>query len=308
MICRRSRVVVAFVVSSAVLLSIALRDASVLAQQDILSRAKDLYASAEYEEALTALNRVENASEIVEVDQYRALCLLALGRNDDARQVIQRIVEKNPSYEPAENQVSPKVRDAFRDVRRRALPSIVKQEYADAKTTFEKGDVERARVGFERVVAHLDALEALGSKDLGDLRILSNGFLDLITTAAKISADRAAAAAAAAPEQPLVPPAPVIHTIADSDVTPPVAISQQMPPWRPSRQESQTYEAVMSIVIDESGAVAEVSIFGSLRPSYDASLRRAVTTWRFQPATRNGVPVKYRKNVAIRLTTGQESP
>lgn len=304
MICARKRVAVPFVAASAVMwLCVAPLVVDVHAQQDALAKAKDLYASAEYEEALATLNQMPIASEIVEVDEYRALCLLALGRNEDARQVIQRIVEKDPSFEPAENQVSPKVRETFRDVRRRALPSIVKQEYADAKTTFEKGDVASARVRFERVVLHLDALEALGSKDLGDLRVLSSGFLDLIATSAKVSAAQAAAAAAAkAAEKPLPPPPPAIYSATDGDVTQPVTISQQMPTWRPGRQDAQTYQAVLTMVIDETGAVTEVNIFGSLQPSYDASLRKAAMTWRFQPATRRGVPVKYRKNVAVRLT------
>ena len=119
---------------------------------------------------------------------------------------------EDSSFEPAENQVSPKVRETFRDVRRRALPSIVKQEYADAKTTFEKGDVASARVRFERVVLHLDALEALGSKDLGDLRVLSSGSRSDCESAKVSAAQAAAAAAAKAAEKPLPPPPPAIYS------------------------------------------------------------------------------------------------
>jgi hypothetical protein len=281
------------------------------AGQDALANAKGLYASAQYEEALSALNRVENASELVEADQYRALCLLALGRSDDARQIIQRIVEQNPSYEPSEAQMSPRVQETFRDVRRRVLPSIVKQEYADAKAAFADGEVERAKGRFERVVLHLDALDAMGSKDLGDLRILSNGFLDLMNSASKAVAPPAPVTAAreAAPPAPVTtareaappPSARTIHGVDEPDVVPPVALSQVMPPWRPGRQETQTYEGVLTIVIDETGAVTEVTAFGNLPPAYRELLTRAAGSWRFQPATRSGVPVKYRKLVAIRL-------
>lgn len=281
------------------------------AGQDALANAKGLYASAQYEEALSALNRVENASELAEADQYRALCLLALGRSDDARQVIQRIVEQNPSYEPSEAQMSPRVQETFRDVRRRVLPSIVKQEYADAKAAFADGEVERAKGRFERVVLHLDALDAMGSKDLGDLRILSNGFLDLMNSASKAVAPPAPVTAAreAAPPAPVTaareaappPSARTIHGADEPDVVSPVALSQVMPPWRPGRQETQTYEGVLTIVIDETGAVTEATVFGNLRLDYKELLKRAAGSWRFQPATRNGVPVKYRKLVAIRL-------
>jgi hypothetical protein len=58
-----------------------------LGAQDPLSAAKDLYVSAAYEEALTALSAI-NASTTPEVarqaDQYRAFCLYALGRTREA--------------------------------------------------------------------------------------------------------------------------------------------------------------------------------------------------------------------------------
>jgi tetratricopeptide (TPR) repeat protein len=292
-----------FAVVVVVVSSVAVLAPRTAAGQDALANAKGLYASAQYEEALSALNRVENASELVEADQYRALCLLALGRNDDARQVIQRIVEQNPSYEPSVEQMSPRVQETFRDVRRRVLPSIVKQEYADAKAAFADGEVERAKGRFERVVLHLDALEAMGSKDLGDLRILSNGFLDLMNSAAKAVAPPVAPPATvnAPREAAPPPPAPTIHGAGEPDVVAPVALSQVMPPWRPGRQEAQTHEGILTIVIDETGAVTEVTILGNLPPAYKELLKRAAGSWRFQPATRNGVPVAYRKIVSIRL-------
>jgi tetratricopeptide (TPR) repeat protein len=294
-----------FAVVVVVVSSVAVLAPRTAAGQDALANAKGLYASAQYEEALSALNRVENASELVEADQYRALCLLALGRSDDARQIIQRIVEQNPSYEPSEAQMSPRVQETFRDVRRRVLPSIVKQEYADAKAAFADGEVERAKGRFERVVLHLDALDAMGSKDLGDLRILSTGFLDLMNSAAKAVALPVAppatenAAREAAPPPP--PSVPTIHGAGEPDVVAPVALSQVMPPWRPGRQETQTHEGILAIVIDETGAVTEVTVLGNLPPAYRELLKRAAGSWRFQPATRNGVPVAYRKIVSIRL-------
>src|SRR5438045_3483107 len=58
--------------------------AGTVAAQDPLSTARDLYASASYEEALvmlTGLREGSAAATVVEqVDQYRAFCLFALGR------------------------------------------------------------------------------------------------------------------------------------------------------------------------------------------------------------------------------------
>jgi TonB-like protein len=294
-----------------------------LAGQDALAHAKDLYASAEYSEALAVLNRPDVVSENVEIDQYRALCLLALGRGEEATQVIERIVQKNPTFEPSATQVSPRVQTTFRDVRKRLLPSIVRQTYADAKSAFDAGDTDRAKVRFQNVVAQLDALTTMGSTELGDLRVLSTGFLDLIIKTSKPAAAPApvpalppAAAAilggasppapASSPKTAAAPAPPAIHIAGEPGITAPVAISQTMPPWEPSRADTRTYVAVLSFVIDEKGTVTDISINGDLRPAYEASLRRATGSWRFQPATKDGVPVKYRKTIAIRLTAGPD--
>src|SRR5438067_11323180 len=90
------------------------------AAQDTLARVKDLSSSAAYDEALALLNEADRPSpgNEAEIDQYRAFCLLALGRADDARKVIEQIVETNPSFQPSEAQASPRLQEAFRDVRR----------------------------------------------------------------------------------------------------------------------------------------------------------------------------------------------
>jgi tetratricopeptide (TPR) repeat protein len=296
MIRTRSRFVVVVLVSFAAVLA-----PRAAAGQEALAKAMTLYASAEYEEALSVLNKVENASDAVEVDQYRALCLLALGRTDDARLVIQRIVEKAPSFEPSAAQVSPRVQETFRDVRRKVLPSVVRKEYADAKTAFDRGDTERARGIFQNVVAHLEALDKMGIKDLADLQVLSKGFLDLTTNALKAAAPPPPAPVVAPPPpRREEPAAPQIYGLGDAGVVAPVPISQPRPPYTPGR-DTQTYDAVLTIVIDETGGVTDVSSMGDLPVAYEVALKRSVMGWRFRPATRNGTPVKYRRNIAIRL-------
>jgi len=300
----RASFALAVVVASCVVwASVAAKQATVA---DPLARAKDLYASAEYEQALTILSGVEFAAGGVEVDQYRALCLLALGRNDDALQVIQRMVEKYPLFEPPATQVSPRVQTTFRDVRKRMLPAIVRQTYTDAKTAFDAGDMDKAKERFDRVVAEVDALEALGSKEFGDLRVLSKGFVDLIARNAKPAPPAVpppAPTPAPAARETSPPPSPrAIHTVGEAGLTPPGVISQVLPPWRSTRQDTQTYEAVVSIIIDETGIVTDLSVQGVLPAGYEATLRRTAMAWRFRPATLNGVPVRYRKNVAVRLT------
>src|ERR1700681_1802942 len=111
------------------------------AGQDSLSRARDLYAGASYEDALVLLNRLRadgpRSDEIATIDQYRAFCLLALGRATDAEQAIEAVVTAEPSFQPSESDAGPRVRSAFTTVRRRMLPVIIQQQYAQAKAAFD---------------------------------------------------------------------------------------------------------------------------------------------------------------------------
>src|SRR5690242_4785983 len=112
-----------FVVAAAVFGSVT----AGFAGQDSLAAARDLYAAAAYEDALAALNRLHPAerpaAEARAIEQYRAMCLLALGRGTEAERAIQTVIERDPTYQPAD--VSPRIRSAFSDVRRRVLPAIV---------------------------------------------------------------------------------------------------------------------------------------------------------------------------------------
>jgi tetratricopeptide (TPR) repeat protein len=276
------------------------------ADQDALVQAKALYTAAAYDEALAILSQLDGDKSpgSIEAKQYRAFCLLALGRADDAKNVIQQIVEANPSFQPSEAQVSPRLLDAFRDVRRKVLPAIVRQSYAEAKTAFERKDFEVAGRGFTGVIALLDDGDTKGAGDLQDLRILSNGFLELIATLPK--AESRPAAEANPPPAVTIPavPAPdpvTIFDVGNADVLPPVAISQTVPPWHPAKRDAEASDGTMILVVDEHGDVRSISMQGIADPAYAALLRRAAARWKYQPATRNGVPVKYRRLVAIHL-------
>ena len=60
-----------------------------IGEQDVVATARDLYASAAYEDALAVLNRAPEASrpadEARAMSQYRVFCLIALGRTAEAR-------------------------------------------------------------------------------------------------------------------------------------------------------------------------------------------------------------------------------
>ena len=87
------------------------------AAQDPLGAAKDLYASAAYEEALSALAsaREHGAPQLLhQVDQYRAFCLLALGRNPEAESAAESAIQEDPLAPLDPQDTSPRIEAMFK--------------------------------------------------------------------------------------------------------------------------------------------------------------------------------------------------
>ena len=176
---------------------------------DALDPVRQLYASAEYEEALTALGRLkpETPASGLEIDRYRALCLIALNRDSEAARVIESIVAVDPLYQPSASDASPRVRTAFSVVRERVLPALARALYLEAKAAYDGKAYADAAQALERTVRVIDTIESPAKNELADLRVLASGFLDL----SKAAAAPPAPAAPAAPAQPEIaapPPAP----------------------------------------------------------------------------------------------------
>jgi len=229
---------VAFVVSAWLAASTARAD------QETLAQAKALYTSAAYEEALALLAQVQNGSvtDTLEANQYRAFCLLALGRGEEARGVIEQIVRADPAFQPSRAQMSPRLLDAFQEVRRRVLPTMIRQTYANARSAYDHKEIESARDGFTTVLRLLSDEDAKAAPALSDLGILASGFLDLITTAPEPAAQPASpspvpsSASSAPASAPAPAPTPAFYDARNADVRPPIPISQVVLPWRPLRQ------------------------------------------------------------------------
>ncbi len=278
------------------------------AGDDTLARAKGLYASAEYDEALAVLDRLQSekpTDDPTAIAEYRVFCLLALDRRDEARKNIDQILHTNPHYVPSADQASPRIQSVFREVRRESLPKIVMERYAAAKAAFERKD-PRASQQFDELLSLLDDPDLQRASALADLREVASAFRDL--TKAMVAPPPAAPAAqdarpAVEPPPPLPPrPADIIYTAADPDVTQPVAQSQRLPPWRPGPQEAvQEFRGALRLLIDQSGAVVSATMPSSARPTYDQLLLRAARDWKFTPARKDGVPVRYLKVIEIRL-------
>jgi hypothetical protein len=273
--------------------------------EDSVAAARELYTSANYEDALVVLNRLDSSSgqlsERMAINQYRAFCLLALGRMVEAERAIEAILTVDLLYRPVEADMSPRLRAAFAGVRQRILPAIVQQEYARAKAAFDRQDYPAAIAQFDRV------LRALGSPDLGavgenpplsDLRTLANGFRDLSAKAL---------APPPPPPQPVLPPAPVaavppkgIFGGLEKGIMPPVIVRQSLPPF-PRDLITRNNDGVLEVVISEVGAVESAVMRTPINPRYDQIVMTAAKSWKYAPATLNGVPVKFRKTINITL-------
>ena len=283
--------------------------------QDTIVAARELYASAAYEDALEMLVKGRTAGpEIASTDGevLRAFCLLALRRDSEARSVIEGVVTERPMYLPSDDEASPRIRAAFQDVRKNLLPSVARQLYASAKDDYEKKSVVSAAAKFSNLLQLLSEPELAKDPTLADLRLLADGFRELSAAAAKI-----ATAADTVPQRSTSGSgAPAGNTAAGSTtnpaasavapvqlpVTPPVPINQQMPPWRGDVMNTRSeFTGAVDLIIDEQGRVESVSLRKSVHPLYDPLLLEAAKSWTYKPAMRGSQPIKFQKTLVVKL-------
>lgn len=271
-----------------------------LQTQEPLAAARQLYASAEYEDALRLLDGLAIGTYSREdrqaVELYRALCLLAVGRRADADRAIETMIAQDPLYRPGDD-ISPRMRSAFTDARKRVLPTIVQQHYHEAKGAFDRKEFVVAASSFKRVVDVLndpDMTPAAAQPPLSDLRTLAAGFHDLSVKAIP------------PPPPPPPPPAPVnlpprIYTGEERNVVPPVAIRQDLPRF-PGAVRPGGIKGIVEVIINEDGEVESSSIMVPTVASYDKLLLSATGKWVYYPATMEGKPVKFRKRIQVNVS------
>lgn len=266
-----------------------------------IDTARELYAAAEYERALALLDQIRDDSadgrEAQAVEQYRAFCLLALNRAEEAEQAISSIVVADPSFQPSDAQVSPRLRAAFRDVRRRVLPGVIQLRYEAARSSYDRQSFPEALLRFEGVLAMMDDPDVQngpGASRLNDLRVLATGFRDL-ASAAVIPPLPPPPPLAVSPEPIL--PLPAVYSADDADVAPPVPVRQSIPPY--PLPSAAARRGVVDVLINERGSVESIAVRSSLGDRYDRTLVEAARQWRYEPARRAGIPVKYRKSIQV---------
>jgi hypothetical protein len=302
------------------------------AQSNQLDDAKTLYDSASFDEALQLLDtlgRTQPENNVEEVQRYRALCLLALNRTNDAQKAIEIVFSRDPLYRLSPGEAPPRMQAAFAEVRKRLLPSVTEQLYASAKLSFDRKEYALAATQFQDLLTFLDDDDAKSLSSLKEFRMLATGFHDLSASAAAANVAKASPPAPApAPSEP--PPAPQANARntnasqitpanqvvspgpagasqpvtddAGGNLQPPVAIRQQMPVWVASKTLlPKGSTGKLRLIIDERGNVEEARMVESVHSVYDALLISATRLWKYEPAKLDGKPVRYAKMIQIVL-------
>jgi outer membrane biosynthesis protein TonB len=284
-----------------------------VAAQDPLSDAKRSYDAASYSEALTALDKVTATGDVVEVEKYRALCFLALGRPKDAEGSLERLVMARPLFTLDDNDASPKLVALFNVVRKRVIPEAAKQVYQRARANFDSHNMAEANKGFKEVIALADMVPVDQDVVMGELKVLASGFVGLTDAlGAKPEAPptpapgrSAPAAAAAVPTPTVVTTAPSLDTTydaSDTTVIPPVAINRSIPTWtRPELLRYTAFQGLLDITVGEQGNVIAATMLKPFQSTYDSELVSAAKKWKFRPATLAGRPVKYHLSYPISI-------
>lgn len=280
--------------------------ASGAAAQTDLADAKTQYEEAAYEDALTTLTKASatTTADKVQLEQYRALCLIALGRTAEAERAVVSLVDIDPTYVPPSTVASPRVLAIMADIRRRELPGVVRRVMDTGRAAFEAKNVATAQRQFDLLLKLLDDPAMEGRPERDDLRSLAKGFSALLT------------APPAAPTRPAAPPEPATGTAkptmpampTTATFTPAVVIQETLPVWTPPNPTiaRNEYSGAVKVRIGADGRVKGATIDQPSHPAYDAVLLRVARTWLYKPALQNGVAIESERVIAVRLRPRSE--
>ncbi len=277
------------------------------AAQNALSDAKAQYEAASYEEALATLTRASQTAPAnrVEIEQYRVLCLLALGNVGEAERAVAALVDVDPTYVVPTSMASPRVLSMIADMRKKELPGVARRLLNEGRAAYENKDFARARQQFDVLLAVVADPAMSGTPGSDDLRTLAQGFATLsaaAVTQASASPPGRAPAAAASPTATVGPATPAATPTTPDVYVAAVAIDQRLPDWEPPSTVAKfQFTGVLRLRISGEGKVTAATIDKATHPLYDARLLEVAPTWTFMPATRNGVPIESEKTIAIRL-------
>jgi periplasmic protein TonB len=86
--------------------------------------------------------------------------------------------------------------------------------------------------------------------------------------------------------------------------TPPRATYSPQPEY-PDSERNKGHEGTVevSLIVDGEGVTHDIAVSRSLSPAFDAAATKAVSKWKFSPATRNGKPISMRIAVHVEFHT-----
>ena len=270
-----------------------------LEAQELLQRVKDLYASAAYEAALSAVSTVSDPDATPDIEQYRILCLVALGRTQPAERSIERLLMQHPLYHPVPGETPPRIQEQFTAVRRRLGPSIAEGLYRDGKAAYERRERAVAVRLFDELARLANDVDLRGEPVIAQMRILADGFLTL-SEALPSNELTDLVSALPALSEPAVPGAAASRARV---ATAPIPIREALPTWTPQNELARRvqFRGAIKVSITASGTVDSVDILQPVHPEYDDLLRQAAMGWTYSPARINGDPVPSERVITIVL-------
>jgi len=287
-------------------MALGLLGARVTAAEGTLDDAKKLYAAASFESALVVLDEVNRGDDATQRDvlEYRALCLIALGRVGEAQATVDALVAKSPAFLPTGDDISPRFVALVNDARTRLLPDITKRLFNAARDQFRARNNSVAREQFEQVLRLADDEAWAGSSEAVDFRTLASGFLELMDASVKSNdSPPPVGTAVAATTEPSAGSAPAVLTHQRTELQPPVQIEQVLPKWRPTDAVTaqRRFTGAVRVRIGKDGRVVSAAMEVATDPEYDKQLLEATRSWRYMPARRNGEPIEVEKLVTFSL-------
>ena len=267
------------------------------AAQTDLGEAKTKYEEAAYEDALTTLTKASASTpaDRVQLEQYRALCLIALGRIPEAERAVAALVDVDPTYVLPASVASPRVLAMVAEIRRKELPGVARRVLDSGRAAYEAKDIPRAQRHFDLLLKLLDDPAMNGHPERDDSRAVARGFSTLLvaTPAPPPPADTERPAA------PSATPAPA----AVSAFVPAAVVQETLPNWTPPNPSiaRNEYNGAVKVRIGTDGRVKAATIDRPTHPAYDAALLNTARSWLYKPATQNGTPIESERVIAVRL-------
>ena len=283
-----------------------------------LDLARSRYEEAAYEDALKILESVapSSASERVQLEQYRALCHIALGHTEEAERAVIALVDADPAYLPPPSIASPKVVSIVVEIRSRHIPVVARKLLDSGRAAFAEKNMALAKEQFSLLLKLLDEPAMADRPERQDYRTLAQGFVTLASAPAPAATTASMPPPGATPAPPAAPTAsPSAPAGTDSGAggsaanatprsfTPAVPLDETLPRWAPPNQTiaRNEYAGSLKLEIGADGRVKRATMVKPSHPLYDAALLGVAKTWRYKPATQDGANTESERIIAIRL-------